>query len=169
MWRCAAGVGVAQVEALDLGLEGVEVVSEEAGQADEVARGAHVHGVGDGGHAGAGLVVSCCEVFRDHAVGVGGGDEALAGHAHLVGEQAGGEVAVVAGGHAKEDVFAQHVDGAGVVGGLRDPARDVDGVGAGERAGGLELGVEEGFLDHGLAIVERRRRPPRPARCRRRW
>ena len=94
------------------------------------------------------------EVFRDDAVGVGGGDEALARHAHLVGEQAGGEVAEVAGGHAEEDVFAQHVDGAGVIGGLRDPARDVDRVGAGERAGGLELGVEEGFLDHGLAIVK---------------
>ena len=149
-----AGIGIAQVEPLDFGLEGVEVVAEEAGQPHEVARGAHVHGVGDGGHAGARLVVSRFEVLGHHAVGVGGGDEALARHAHLVGEQAGGEVAVVAGGHAKEDVFAQQVHGAGVIGGLRDPARDVDGVGAGERAGGLELGVEEGLLDHGLAIVE---------------
>ena len=149
-----AGIGIAQVEPLDFGLEGVEVVAEEAGQPHEVARGAHVHGVGDGGHAGARLVVSRFEVLGHHAVGVGGGDEALAGHAHLVGEQAGGEVAVVAGGHAKEDAFAEQVHGAGVIGGLRDPAGDVDGVGAGERSGGLELGVEEGLLDHGLAIVE---------------
>ena len=71
-----------------------------------------------------------------------------------MGEQSGGEVAVVARGHAKEDVLPQHVHSAGIVGGLRDPARDVDGVGAGEGARGLELGVEEGLLDHGLAVVK---------------
>ena len=149
-----AGGVVVEVEAADGLAEGLEVVTEQAGQADEVAGGADVHGVGDGGHAGAGLVVARFKVFRDHAVGVGGGDEALAGHAHLVGEEAGSEVAVVAGGHAKEDVLAEHVDSAGVVGGLRDPAGDVDGVCAGQRSGSLKLGVEEGFLDHGLAIVE---------------
>ena len=149
-----AGIGVTQVEALDFGLEGVEVVAKEAGQPHEVAGGAHIHGVGDGGHAGARLVVSRFEVFWHHAVGVGGGDEAFAGHAHFVGEQSGGEVAVVARGHAKEDVLPQHVHSAGIVGGLRDPARDVDGVGAGEGARGLELGVEEGLLDHGLAVVK---------------
>ena len=149
-----AGIGIAQVEALDFGLEGVEVVAKEAGQSHEVARGAHIHGVGDGGYAGAGLVVSRFEVFWNHAVGVGGGDEAFAGHAHFVGEQAGGEVAVVARGHAKEDVLPQHVHSAGVIGGLRNPACDVDGIGAGEGARGLKLGVEESFLDHGLAIVK---------------
>ena len=68
--------------------------------------------------------------------------------------KAGGKVAEVAGGHAEQDVLPHHVHGAGVIGRLRDPAGDVDGVGAGEWAGGLKLGVEEGFLDHGLTIVE---------------
>ena len=132
-----AGGVVVEVEATDGLTEGLEVVAEEACQADEVARSADVHRVGNGGHAGAGLVLACGEIFGHDTVGVGGGDEALARHAHFVGEQAGGKVAEVAGGHAEQDVLPHHVHGAGVIGGLRDPAGDVDGVGAGERAGGL--------------------------------
>src|SRR5690606_33493744 len=97
-------------------------------------RRADVHRVGDGGHAGAWLVVTGGKVGGYHVIAVGRGDEVVHRQAELCGEQAGGEVAEVAGRHHEHRLhpFRKLASTVDVVEALRDQTGKVDGVRGGE-------------------------------------
>ena len=135
------------------------VAAEEVEDAGEVARIAYVHRVGQRGHRGAWPIDARVEVVQEDVVAVVGGDEVRHGQPHTVRDESGGKVTEVAAGHTHDETLgtadAVHLGvGVEVIEGLRQEARDVDGVGRGELQVGVEVGVDEGGLDERLTVVE---------------
>ena len=143
----------------DVGSHLLHPVVIQLADAGEVARVAHVHGVGDGRDGGTRLVVTRLQVTVEDVVAVVGGDEALDGQPHLLGKQSGGDVAEIPAGDADDHLvrLAQLLHPGvrlEVVERLRQEAGDVDGVGGRQVEARVEVGVEECLLHERLAVVE---------------
>ena len=148
--------------------DGLVAMAIEVQDAGKVAGVAHVHGIGDGGGGGTGIVAACLQVVVEDVVGIVGGNEAVDGQAHATAEEGAADVAEVARGHTSHQ-FGSHgrggaIDGNAlllqlgvcpeVVEALGEEACHVDGVGRGEFHVEVEFLVHEGALHHCLAIVE---------------
>ncbi|MNU98853.1 hypothetical protein D3C71_889740 [compost metagenome] len=135
------------------------VVGIQPTQPFEIAWGAHVHGVGQGGHAGRRLVGGPMEEARQHVVGVGRQRNPAQRQAHRPRQHGGHRIAEVAGGYHQ----VEHLAGGGMMGQrrvrviahLRQPAPKADAVGRAQRHLRLQRAVAEGLLDHRLAVIER--------------
>jgi len=132
---------------------------EEVGDAGEVARVAHVHGVGYGLDAWARGVIACLQVLAYYVVGVVGGNESLNGEPHLACEDGCRDVSEIAAWHADHEVV-RHAHalelcvGMEVIERLGEEACHIDGVGRGELHVVAEVVVHECLLDKRLAVVE---------------
>ena len=108
-------------------------VREGPAQPLEVAGGADVHGVGDGGDGIAWLVIGAVKIIGQGGVGVAGEADFADRQAHFAGPQAGHGVAEVAGGDDEVEwcaVLAPPAErGMRVVGHLRQQPAETDAVG----------------------------------------
>jgi hypothetical protein len=157
-WRASvADGGVVHAQRLGLGAQ-VGGVGEGPAQALEVAGGAHVHRVGEGGDRFARAIVVAREELGQGGIGVAGQAHLAHRQADLAHPQRGQRVAQVAGRHDEVERAAVFVPpaygGVGVVAHLRQQAAEADAVGGAERTLGLQSGVVERGLDHALAVVE---------------
>ena len=129
---------------------------KEVDHTRKIGRGAHVHGIGDGGDTGSGFVLPALEITGDHVVGVGGGDELFDGQTQAVSEESGGEITEVSGGDDKGRLaaFGQLAGSLEVVKGLGNEPRNINGVGRSEVESLGEFAISEGGFDEALAVIE---------------
>ena len=142
--------------AADILTDGLMRVAVQIGDAHEIARVAHIHGIGDGRHRRARFVEAGTDVFGEHVVDIGAGDEMPDRQTGPLGDQPGADIAEVAARHAADHLrLVGHLRIAVIiVERLRQQAGQVDRIGRRQRHGFVQFAVQEGLLHHALAIVE---------------
>ena len=143
----------------NIGGNGGMGISVEVDDTGEIARIAHVHGIGDGGDGRTGSVCAGLQIPVKNIVAVVGGDETLHGKPHLLGKQSGGNIAEIAARHANNhilrfsDTFQLRVR-IEVIEGLGKKAGHIDGVGGGEGKVSVKLFIHESGFHQCLTVVE---------------
>jgi hypothetical protein len=153
-----ARIAASSIETADSVAPSARCVRVQGGQALQVAGRNHVHRRSQRRDARPRPIVSALQVIRHRAVGIVGEQHLADGRTEAPRPDAGGRIAEVA---ARDDERGRHAVARGalparrhVVRRLRQQAPEIDAVRRTEFEARAQRRIDEGLLDHALAVIE---------------